>query len=95
MAVDFTPGIDLEKEKRRHKRIFRFFEFFIVGFLFGVVEDLIVVAAATDDSISLHTVWVAAFVALPFAVISEVIVDKPEVREYIMRKVFGHKNNSK
>ena len=52
MAVDFTPGIDLEKEKRRHKRIFRFFEFFIVGFLFGVVEDLIVVAAATDDSAS-------------------------------------------
>lgn len=88
---------EVEKESKKHKRFFRFLEFFIIGFVFGVIEDMMVVVLATDANITGHTLLVAAFVALPFAVLSELIVDKPEVRNFLHKKylqvLFGTKQH--
>lgn len=79
---------EIEREQRRHKRLFRFFEFFVIGFLFGIAEDLLVIFTATDAQITYHTVVIAAVIALPFAVFSELIFDHPKTRAYVRKRVF-------
>ncbi len=59
--------------EKRH--IHRILEFFIVGLLMGVTEDLIAIHYATDAAITTDVIVIAAVVALPFAVFSELIVD--------------------
>jgi high-affinity nickel permease len=77
---------EVGKENKKHRRLFRFLEFFVVGFLLGVGEDIAVIVLATDDPITSRTLLVAVVVALPFAVLSELIVDKPEVRNFLQKR---------
>lgn len=65
----------------------RFLEFFIVGLCLGVVEDLIAITLATDAKLDLRVFLIAFFVAFPFAVISELIVDHDKFKEF-MKKIF-------
>ena len=74
--------------KRRH--IYRFLEFFIVGFVMGVVEDLIAIHFATDAAITMDVIYVAALVALPFAAFSELIVDWKHMK-FVHKGVNGFK----
>ena len=53
----------------------RLLEFFLVGLLLGVIEDLIAITLATDAVIDFKVFLIAFFVAFPFAVVSELIVD--------------------
>lgn len=64
--------------KKRH--IYRFLEFFIVGFVMGVTEDLIAIHYATDAQITPQVILVAAVVALPFAAFSELLVDRRHIK---------------
>lgn len=59
--------------KRRY--VYRFLEFFFVGFVMGIAEDLIAIRFATDAAITTDVIIIAALVALPFAIFSELIVD--------------------
>jgi hypothetical protein len=54
----------------------RMLEFFIVGLVLGILEDVIAIGASTDVSITWNTIGIIGLVALPFAVFSELIVDK-------------------
>ena len=65
--------------------IIRFLEFFVVGLVLGIGEDLIVIWLSTDATITWDIVAIAFFVALPFAVFSELIVDKPKFWHKIFR----------
>lgn len=60
------------------KHFSRFLEFLLVGFLMGIVEDLIAVKAATGLPLQPSTVIIVALISLPFAVFSELIVDKED-----------------
>jgi len=62
----------------------RLFEFLIIGILFGLAEDLLAIFLATDAEINLKVVWVVLAVAVPFAFISEIIVDHPRFWEVMM-----------
>jgi len=73
----------MKKIKRHH--LYRFLEFFVVGFLMGIAEDLIAIRYATDAAITWNVVVVAALVALPFAAFSELIVDWKH-QKYICEK---------
>ncbi len=64
--------------ERRH--IYRFLEFLLVGFIMGIAEDLIAIHFATDATITMEVIVVAALVALPFAVFSELIVDWKHIK---------------
>ena len=61
-------------------------EFFFIGLVMGIIEDLLAIHFATDAKITFETVKVAFIIALPFAVISEIIVDQKILRRAI-RKV--------
>jgi len=74
--------------KRRY--VYRFLEFLLVGFIMGVAEDLLAIHFATDAAITINVVWVAALVALPFAIFSELIVDWKHVK-FVHRGVNGVK----
>ncbi|MBI2020863.1 hypothetical protein HYS94_05650 [Candidatus Daviesbacteria bacterium] len=65
----------------------RFLEFFIVGLVLGVVEDLIAISLATEKEIDLRVFVIAFFVALPFAIFSELIVDHNKFKN-LMSKWF-------
>lgn len=67
------------------KVFFRLLEFFVIGLVFGIVEDLLAIHFATDSQITWKTIWIAFLVALPFAVISELIVDMQSFRNYIKK----------
>ena len=70
-----------EEDKKRV--ISRLIEFFFIGLVMGVVEDILAIHFATDAQITFQTFKVAFFVALPFAIISEFIVDLK-----LFRKIF-------
>lgn len=70
-----------KNHSERARRIVRFLEFFVVGVLFGISEDLIAIFFATGESITPRIFLVAALVAIPFAAFSELIVDSKRFRD--------------
>lgn len=75
---------------KKHKKVIRFIEFFIVGLIMGVIEDLLAIKFATGEPITGKIVFIAALVALPFAIFSELIVDTPKFWKKLSKKL---KNN--
>lgn len=65
----------------------RFLEFFIVGLVLGVAEDLLAIFLVTNEPIDFRVFWIAFFVALPFAIFSELIVDHDRFKN-LMKKWF-------
>jgi hypothetical protein len=61
----------------------RIVEFLLIGVVMGVIEDLIAIAIATDAEINFNVIWVVLAVAIPFAYLSEVVVDHPKFWERI------------
>jgi len=59
----------------------RIIEFFFVGIFFGVVEDLLAIHFSTGVQLTINTVLIALIIALPFAVFSELIVDRMEFKK--------------
>ncbi len=53
----------------------RLLEFFIIGVVMGIAEDLIAVSASTGTLITWEVIGIVTLVAIPFAVISELVVD--------------------
>lgn len=70
----------------KRKIVHHLAEFFFVGLLMGILEDLLAIHFATDAKITPHVVWVAFLVALPFAFISEILVDFGVFRRYVKAK---------
>lgn len=66
---------------------YRFLEFFLVGIVLGVSEDLLAIFLVTNEPIDFRVVMVAFFVAFPFAVFSELIVDHEKFKN-LMKKWF-------
>ncbi|SIR96815.1 hypothetical protein SAMN05421858_4832 [Haladaptatus litoreus] len=59
-------------------QIKRVLEFFVIGIVFGVTEDILAVLIATDAELTFDIVGVVVLIAIPFAIISELIVDHPK-----------------
>lgn len=68
-------------------RTLRLIEFAVVGVVMGTAEDLLAVSLATDDAFSWHILWVVFLVALPFAFISEIVVDHPKFWSKIFKNI--------
>jgi hypothetical protein len=62
----------------------RLIEFLIIGVAMGLLEDIIAITLATDASIDFRVIWIVLLVAIPFAFISEIIVDHPKFWEKIL-----------
>lgn len=64
-------------------RKLRLVEFLLIGVGMGLAEDLIAVGVVTDDPITWKVVGIVLAVAVPFAFISEVVVDHPKFWEMV------------
>jgi len=70
----------------------RLLEFFLIGLVMGILEDIIAISLATNETIDLQVIIIAGLVALPFAVISEIVVDLkrfPAWLHNILNKIEG------
>lgn len=76
----------------KHNKRIRLIEFLIIGVLFGLTEDLLAIWLATDAEIDLKVIWIVLAVAVPFAFVSEVVVDHPRFWEILLPKKW-HKHN--
>ncbi|MFB6204865.1 MAG: hypothetical protein ABEJ75_04415 [Candidatus Nanohaloarchaea archaeon] len=72
----------------KHRHIERFLEFLFVGVLLGITEDLIAVKLSTNASITPEVIGIVFAVAIPFAVFSELIVDR---EDFIVLEKISHK----
>ena len=57
------------------RHIEMFLEFLIFGVIMGIVEDLIAVTLITGEPITTEIIGLVTLVAIPFAIIGELIVD--------------------
>lgn len=60
------------------RRIGRLLEFLIIGITMGLVEDVLAVVMTTDAEVTSEMILLIVLIAVPFAVISELIVDHPK-----------------
>ena len=68
---------------RRQRRI-RFLEFLVIGIAMGLVEDMLGVWLATETPIDRDIVFIFLAVFVPFAAISELLVDNPYLWEVLL-----------
>lgn len=68
------------------RRLEVFLEFLIFGVIMGIVEDLIVVKLSTGAAITWRTLVIITLVAVPFAAVGELIVDRIELIPHKKRK---------
>ncbi len=61
-----------------NKRLELFVEFLVFGIVMGIVEDMIAVTVVTGETITWRAVCIITLVAIPFAAIGELIVDRIE-----------------
>lgn len=60
----------------KHNRLEVFLEFLIFGIAMGIVEDLIAVTIITGMPITWRSIYIVTLVAIPFAAVGELIVDR-------------------
>ena len=72
---------------RMSDRTERIIEFVLIGLLMGVSEDLLAVWLVTQEPISWNVLIIVVAIALPFAFVSEYVVDHPK----FWRTAFGIK----
>lgn len=63
---------------RVSERTRRTLEFLVIGIFMGVSEDLLAVWLSTGEPITWSVLWIVIAVAIPFAFISEFVVDHPD-----------------
>jgi len=60
------------------RRLKRLLEFFVIGIVFGVTEDVLAVLIATDATVTPDVIGIVVLISIPFAVLSELVVDHPQ-----------------
>ena len=70
------------------KRLEVFFEFLVFGIIVGVAEDLIAIEIVTNEPITWQVVGIIVLIAIPFALLGEVLVDRIDFVE-IFKKHFN------
>ncbi len=71
----------------------RLIEFLFIGIIMGTAEDLLAILFATDAHIDARVFVVVILVALPFAFISEIVVDHPRFWEKVLPSIRNNDGN--
>lgn len=71
--IDFLKLLNL---KEKYRKIILFSQFLIFGIMLGVIEDLTAFYFAIGDPITFKVVLVATIIAIPFAIIGELFIDR-------------------
>jgi len=57
---------------------FRVLEFIIAGLVIDLIENIITIKLTSDEPITWNTVLIALIVVIPFAIITELVIDHPQ-----------------
>lgn len=68
----------------------RILEFIIAGILVDLVENAVVLKVTTGQLLTLEQIGVAILVIIPFAILTEVVIDHPRFWHRLFRRR-GHK----
>ncbi len=68
------------------KYLKRFAEFFLIGMVFNVADNLLSITAVSDVAITPKVIGIIFLLTIPFAIISELIVDGKDI--------FGHRKHT-
>jgi len=80
---NFNPNMN----NRKWKKIEVIFEFLLFGIVIGITEDLIAIKFATGEPITLKIISIVILIAIPFAILGEVIFDRIDFAK-IFKKIF-------
>ncbi len=80
-------GLNNKNHSKRAQRTVRFLEFFVVGVVFGISEDLLAIFFVTGEPITAKILLIASLVAIPFAAFSELVVDSPGFRRKVQHLI--------
>ena len=72
---------------KKHKKLELFLEFLIFGIVLGVIEDIIVITFVTHEPITNHIIIIVTLVAIPFAAIGELLVDRVTPHKGIVKQI--------
>ncbi|MFH1714346.1 MAG: hypothetical protein ABH831_02025 [Candidatus Nealsonbacteria bacterium] len=61
------------------------FELLIFGIIIGIAEDLLAIKLATDQPITLKVIGIIIMVAIPFAMLGEVVFDRIDFAKILQR----------
>ena len=73
--------------ERNWKKIEVIFELLLFGIVIGIAEDLVAIKIATKEPITPKVIGIVILIAIPFAIIGEVVFDKIDFAK-IFRRTF-------
>lgn len=76
------------------KKIEVIFELLIFGVVIGIIEDLLAIKFATGEPITWKVIGIVVVIAIPFAVLGEVVFDNINFAE-IFQKWFESKDSDR
>ena len=77
--------------KNKWEKIEVIFELLVFGIAIGILEDIVAIKLATNEPITWDVVGVVVLVAIPFAILGEVIFDRIDFAT-MFEKFFSKKN---
>lgn len=69
------------------------FEFLIFGILIGITEDIIAIKLTTGASITLKMIGIIILIAIPFAIIGEMVADRVNLARPLKKISDGFNHN--
>lgn len=72
------------------KRVEVFFEFLFFGIIIGIAEDLLAIKLATNSPITLRVIVIIILIAIPFAILGEIVADSVDFVK-LFRRIFRKK----
>lgn len=72
----------------------RLIEFLVIGIVMGLAEDILAIFFATDAEITPQVIFVVLAVAIPFAFISEIVVDHPRFWQKVLPFIKNDRDNN-
>jgi hypothetical protein len=67
------------------KKVEVIFEFLIFGIIIGITEDLIAIKFATGEPITLRVIGIVILIAIPFAILGEIVFDRIDFAKIFQR----------
>jgi hypothetical protein len=75
------------KMARNWKKIEVIFELLIFGIIIGIIEDLLAIKFATGEPITPKVIGIVILIAIPFAILGEVVFDRIDF-SVIFKRIF-------
>src|SRR5690606_20639753 len=89
-VIVYLIMLSQSKEDKKWKKIEVFVELLVFGIVIGIVEDLLAIKLTTGEPITLKIIGIVVLIAIPFAIIGEVVFDNINLEKYL-RRWFGRK----